>query len=100
MLEQHCLSAERVVRGESCGISANADLDMLVKCISAPAAGALSSARWSAKAYLVSKRYSKDSVSRAEFVMMDISEWVPHLARPVSYHLVNKQKPALSRSLP
>jgi hypothetical protein len=53
--------------GESCTISANADHDILVRRISVPAAGALSSARQSAKAYLVSQRYSRISASRAEF---------------------------------
>jgi hypothetical protein len=52
---------------ESCTISANADHDILVRRISVPAAGALSSARQSAKAYLVSQRYSRISASRAEF---------------------------------
>jgi hypothetical protein len=36
MLDHRCFFAEHVVRGESCGISAHADLDILVGGILLP----------------------------------------------------------------
>jgi hypothetical protein len=78
--------------GESCTISVDADHDILVGRISVPAAGALSSARQSAKAYLVSQRYSRISASRAEFC--DDGVETAFCTTNIK-HLVNKQRPSV-----